>query len=494
LRVPGSRKRRVAAVAAGLGLALAASPAATASGHANGHPAAHTAAHTAAPATGVAGVAGAELTARPVLDPIDGPGAGSGTADTKSAAASGAEGAAAQAPAPTRAQLARVIAPLLGDPALGPVRTAVVIDAATGRTLYGHDAGTEGVPASTTKLATATAVLHLLGPDHRFATRVMLSGASGKNTLTLVGGGDPTLTARAHAGGGYGAASLRTLADRTAAAAKAQHLGHLTLAYDTSLFTGPSVHPIGRNDNLAPVTALTADEGREDASWHGPAPREYDPAQSAANTFAGLLRDRGLKVTATPAKHTAPAGATQLAAVDSAPLSALVARMLTNSDNDIAETLARQVAVAAHRPASFTGGAAAITATLRALKVPLAGARFHDGSGLNHADRLSAAQLAGLLALAGRSDRPELRPILTGLPIAAFIGSLKHRYSSGPTASGAGLIRAKTGTLTGVNSLAGTVVDRHGRLLDFAFLTTGTTDPYGAEAALDRLAAAVGRT
>jgi D-alanyl-D-alanine carboxypeptidase/D-alanyl-D-alanine-endopeptidase (penicillin-binding protein 4) len=473
--VRGSRKRRVAAVAAGLGLALAATPAATAQGHAT------------APATGVAGVPGAELTARPVLDPIDGPGAGPAGATTKSAAA--------EAPAPTRARLAGVIGPLLDDPSLGPVRTAVVIDAATGRTLYGHDAGTEGVPASTTKLATATAVLHLLGPDHRFATRVMLSGATKKTgTLTLVGGGDPTLTARAHAGGGYGAASLRTLADRTVAAAKARHLGHLTLAYDTSLFTGPSVHPIGRNDNLAPVTALTADEGREDASWHGPAPREYDPAQSAANTFAGLLRDRGLKVTATPAKHTAPAGATQLAAVDSAPLSALVARMLTNSDNDIAETLARQVAVAAHRPASFTGGAAAITATLRALKVPLAGARFHDGSGLNHADRLSAAQLAGLLALAGRSDRPELRPILTGLPIAAFIGSLKHRYSSGPTASGAGLIRAKTGTLTGVNSLAGTVVDRHGRLLDFAFLTTGTTDPYGAEAALDRLAAAVGRT
>ncbi|MBZ9640687.1 D-alanyl-D-alanine carboxypeptidase, partial [Streptomyces sp. PSKA30] len=55
----------------------------------------------------------------------------------------------------------------------------------------------------------------------------------------------------------------------------------------------------------------------------------------------------------------------------------------------------------------------------------------------------------------------------------------------------AGIVRAKTGTLTGVNALAGTVVNQDGRLLAFAFLATGTTDPTAAQTALDRAATAL---
>ncbi|WP_055693778.1 D-alanyl-D-alanine carboxypeptidase, partial [Streptomyces prasinopilosus] len=61
------------------------------------------------------------------------------------------------------------------------------------------------------------------------------------------------------------------------------------------------------------------------------------------------------------------------------------------------------------------------------------------------------------------------------------------RYADGA----AGVVRAKTGTLTGVNALAGTVVDREGRLLVFAFLATGTTDQTTAQTALDKAATAL---
>ncbi|MEU4090909.1 D-alanyl-D-alanine carboxypeptidase/D-alanyl-D-alanine-endopeptidase [Streptomyces sp. NPDC026673] len=392
------------------------------------------------------------------------------------------------APAPTKAGLNRRLGPLLYDPALGAMTTGAVVDAVSGRTVWGQRSGTAAIPASTTKIATAVASLSLLGPDHRLTTGVV---AAGKGRVVLVGGGDPTLTARAKPGGGWTAASLRTLASDTARALRAKGVRSVRLTYDTSLFTGSAVHPIGRNDNIAPVTALMADEGRSDGKSHkGPAARQWDPAAQAATAFADLLGKRGIKVEGAVKAGKAPSrvpAADRLAEVRSAPLAELVERMLTNSDNDIAEALARHTALAADRPGSFSGGAKAIDSALRRLGLSLKGARFADGSGLNRGDHLTAEQLARILALAADPDHPELRSVLTGLPVAGFTGSLRDRFTS--AGGGAGLVRAKTGTLTGVNALAGTVVDADGRLLTFAFLTNGTTNPIAAQSALDRLAA-----
>ncbi|WP_425315593.1 D-alanyl-D-alanine carboxypeptidase [Streptomyces nanshensis] len=121
--------------------------------------------------------------------------------------------------------------------------------------------------------------------------------------------------------------------------------------------------------------------------------------------------------------------------------------------------------------------------------MPTAGARLADGSGLDRKGRVTPALLTALLARAADPERPGLRPALTGLPVAGFTGTLSTRYRD--TTGTPGLIRAKTGTLTGVNSLAGTVVDPQGRLLAFAFLASGSTVPADAEAALDTLATAL---
>lgn len=166
--------------------------------------------------------------------------------------------------------------------------------------------------------------------------------------------------------------------------------------------------------------------------------------------------------------------------------------MLTNSDNDIAEALARQTAIASGQPASFEGGEKAVAARLATLGVDVAGARFADGSGLARADRVTTALLTSLLAKSADLERPELRPVLTGLPVAGFSGTLRARNAGNSPA--AGLVRAKTGTLSGVNALAGTVVDPSGRLLAFAFLTANSPDPAAAEKGLDKLAATVAAT
>ncbi|KDN77768.1 D-alanyl-D-alanine carboxypeptidase/D-alanyl-D-alanine endopeptidase [Streptomyces olindensis] len=385
--------------------------------------------------------------------------------------------------APDGKALAKALTPLLKDPALGPRPAAAVVDVTTGRRLYGTHAGAALTPASTTKIATAVAALSAMGADHRLTTRAALEPDT--KEVVLVGGGDPTLTAREKA---EGAASLRTLAAETAAALAERGVREVTLSYDTTRYAGSPKHPIGNNPNLALVTPLMADEGRTDDSTSGPVARVRDPAEDAARQFEDFLTSHGIKTTA-PGPSKATTRAETLAAVSSPPLSALVERMLTNSDNDIAEALARQTAIATGERADFAGAGRAIGAQLRELGLPLKGAAFKDGSGLDRADRLTPDLLTALLAKAADPSHPELRPALTGLPVAGFTGTLSSRYTDGAS----GVIRAKTGTLTGVHTLAGTLVDRDGRLLAFAAMATGTDpgNPAATQRALDRVATAL---
>ncbi|SFL76133.1 D-alanyl-D-alanine carboxypeptidase/D-alanyl-D-alanine endopeptidase [Streptomyces pini] len=392
-----------------------------------------------------------------------------------------------EAPAPAPAALADTLQPLLEDTVLGTLRTASVVDVATGRELYGARAGRGVAPASTVKIATAVAALSALGPDHRIPTRVVWD-PDGERVF-LVGGGDPTVTP----------AALRRLADTTARELRERGVKRVEPAHDISLYSGPVRHPIGPNENIAPVVALMVNEGRLDDSTSGPAPRSGDPARDAAGIFTDRLRERGVDVERPehPGRaRRAPRGAEELAVHRSAPLAELVERMMLHSDNDIGEALFRQTAVARGEPASFAGAGRAVRAQLAQLTgdgrtLPLKGARFADGSGLDRSGRVSAGLLTRLLALAADPARPELRSVLTGLPVARFSGTLGGRYDDEATRTGAGLVRAKTGTLTGINTLAGTVVDADGRLLAFAFTASGTTDRYGAHDALDRLAAAL---
>ena len=395
-------------------------------------------------------------------------------------AADEAGGDAAPPPAPTPTALADTLKPLLKDPALGPVVTGSVVDATTGKQLFGANADRPTTPASTIKLATSVAALAARGPDHRIETPVVRAG---DGRVTLVGGGDPTLTE----------SDLDALARDVARALKQDGGRHgngpkVRVGYDVSLYSGADLHPIGPNDNLAPVVPLMLNEARLDGSHHGPAPRAADPAPEAAREFARRLSGHGVTVSGKPARTTAGEDAERLAVHRSATTAGLVERALTYSDNDLAEALARQTALARGEPASFEGAGKAVRAQLKELGMPLRGVRFADGSGLDRADKVSAGLLTELLALAAGPGHPELRTVLTGLPVAAFTGTLGGRYEGG---RGAGVVRAKTGTLTGVNTLAGTVVDADGRLLGFAFMTTGSEDRYGAGVALDRLASAL---
>jgi D-alanyl-D-alanine carboxypeptidase/D-alanyl-D-alanine-endopeptidase (penicillin-binding protein 4) len=385
-------------------------------------------------------------------------------------------------PLPTASGLRKALAGPLSAAALGPRVSALVADPATGRILLSEHGTRLMTPASTTKLATGLAALAVLGPDARFTTRVV-RGAT-PDTIILVGGGDPTLAVNPFPAQDYPQpATLASLAASTARALSAQGRRTVVLGYDTSLYTGPQMASgwpaayVSAGD-VTPIVSLEVDQGRltsggqpEDSDDpYNLHPRSSDPAGQAAASFAALLTADGIRVTADPAPHDAATqNAAQIASVTSPPLSAIMAQMLGESNNVIAENLARQVALTTSEPASFSGAAQAVIDELGRLGVST-GIRLVDGSGLSPQDAIAPAALVKVLELA--TDRPAYRALLAGLPVAGFSGTLSAGESVFAGISGAALgsVRAKTGNLGTVTSLAGLAYDKSGRVLVFAIM------------------------
>ena len=393
------------------------------------------------------------------------------------------------APRPDPEVLAGRLRPLLAAKALGPNVSAVVVDAATGGRLAALSPDVARSPASTAKLLTAAAALTALGPEHTVATRAV-RGATGGDVV-LVGGGDVLLAAGAGQEESVnGHAGFADLAAQTARSLRGQGRARIRLRLDDSLFSGPATSDEWESTDVsdgfvAPIMALEVNRGRSSGSRAA-----QDPALSAASSFAVQLRRRGVTVLGPIRRARAGAGAPVLGEVRSAPVGDLVEYILTESDNTVAEALARLVSAEAGREATFADSGAAVLAQVEGLGVSTAGAVLFGGSGLAKGSRLPAHLLTGVLVLAASPTRAQLRPLLTGLPVAGASGTLADRFD-GAEGAGAGAVRAKTGTLRGVSSLAGTVIDVDGRQLAFAVLADRVRSTVAARRGLDRVATAL---
>jgi D-alanyl-D-alanine carboxypeptidase/D-alanyl-D-alanine-endopeptidase (penicillin-binding protein 4) len=413
---------------------------------------------------------GPQVAAAPVLAPA-------GTSTTETA------GTRSQAAPPTAAGLSAVLGAALPSADTGPAVGIEVADAQTGQVLYQDNASALATPASTTKLMTAVTALAVLGPDARFTTAVRQQ----KGTIVLVGGGDPTLAVNQYPSSDYPQpATLAALAASAARALRAQGRDSVRLDYDASLYRGPGLAP-GWTDgdvstgNVTPIVALEADQGRltpAGALQDSDDPVNYsartmDPVGLTVAAFAGLLKRDGISVAGTPGPATVPASSTLLASVTSPTVAAIAEQMLLESNNVIAENLARHVAIGLGMPATFAGAAGAVMTEARRLGVttPIS---LVDGSGLSPDDGIAPETLVRVLELA--ASRPPLRAAITGLPVAGFLGTLSSGDSDfggiGGLAGGTarGVVRAKTGNLSTVAALAGLAYDRDGRLLIFAIM------------------------
>ena len=398
------------------------------------------------------------------------------------------------------ARVERAIEPLLRRKELGRHVGFAASDLASGEPVWSSGTGTF-VPASTLKLFTTLAAMRTLGPEHRFRTTVLRDSTGEQPSATdaapttgapaprparlvLVGGGDPYLTASSNAAARTSypqQASLAQLARRTAQALKADGVTEVSLGYDSSLFTGPAVNPTWEPGYIAsfvtsPVSALWVDQGRD--GWR----RSADPARQAATTFAKQLKARGLTVTGVKSTGR-PVESEELAAVSSGTVAQISQSVIEHSDNQAAEVLLRHVAIAQKQPASFEGGVKAVRDVLTDLGVGWDGNRVYDGSGLSRDNRVTLASMLQVVTIG--------RDLFGRYPVAGFNGSLTSRFTASGTAAGLGAVRAKTGTLTGVHSYAGTTVTRDGTPVGFVIFTDRVPErrTLDARATLDRIAA-----
>lgn len=381
-------------------------------------------------------------------------------------------------------KLKAAITPALGASVLGPHVGFSAVAPSNGSEIASSNPGAY-VPASTTKVLTGFAALSLIDPQSRFATRVVRSG----DQVVLVGGGDPYLAVkRTKNGDPVIRADLATLAARTAATLKKDGTTSVSLGFDASLFSGPAASPAWEptyvsQNIVTPVSALWADQGEQNGV------RAKDPAASAARTFAGLLADRGITVTGEPQSAEAPVDASVVGVVRSATVARIVETLIRVSDNQAAEVMLRQLAIAAGKPATFDGGTEAVLEVLDAADIDTQGLVLGDGSGLSRRNRIAPLTLAQTVNVA--ASTPRTSALITDLPVSGFTGTLVDRFAR-LTAS-LGMVRAKTGTLTGVHSLAGYALDADGRPVVFAVMADRTSKnaPLEAQAALDKVAAAI---
>lgn len=424
----------------------------------------------------------------------------------------------------------RVISAIAARPHLAAAKIAVsVIDLASGHELLAHDADRAMSLASTAKLLTSTAALSALGGGFRWRTAVYGAEPDDKGAvagaLYVKGRGDPmlgtadlrTLAAELVARGvrsvdavvidgsyfddvvepprfddqpGETAyfrapvASFGVARSAVSVVVVAEPAGAATVTLDPE--PGDYVRLVNRGVTSVARgrTRLKVDTHRKpdhlelevsghirwgEGSWEI-RKRVDEPARFAGELFRRALTEQGVKVKARAiASGAVPPTARLLAAHDSAPLSEVVRHMNKASDNYLAECVLKTLGAETKRtpgPATWDDGRAALHDFLATIGMPRAGYRADNGSGLFDATEVSARQVTAVLRAAHKDFRvgPDL---IASLPVGGVDGTLARRWHGRPAQ---GRVRAKTGTLDKVTTLAGYLAIDSEHPLGFAIL------------------------
>ena len=367
-----------------------------------------------------------------------------------------------------------------------------------------HQSDSALVPASLMKIVTAAAALEVLGPDATYSTEVLVrsdalnSAADGTlvGDVYLVGGGDPVLNTprfgdRIPDPVAY--TDVTELADRVRQSLAGMGIRRIQgrIVGDDSRyadrvrdyygeFPPQGDDPVWRYSDdtvnfVGPLSGLLINDGYVSYTWKTGIldRREYvrtaAPTRHAASVFDNLLEARGLVITRRPQAGTAPppTALTSLASIESPDLGQIVARMLTRSDNTIAEMLLKEIGrrtLGSERATAVE----VVEGVMRQMLGPLAaGIEIADGSGLSRYNRLTCAAVAEVLRRAGPRS-----PLVAGLAVAGRSGTLRACGPATwpPIAGSPNAVYAKTGTAHLSNALAGVAQAANGETVTFAMI------------------------
>lgn len=352
-----------------------------------------------------------------------------------------------------------------------------------GRLVGAANPDTVVIPASTLKILVAAVAVEVLGDDFQYTTRVVGATPSGgvvDGDVYLVGGGDPVLsgdwypTSNLDRFPPFHTTSLDELARRVAAAGITEIRGAVRgdgSRYDDEFYVdswGGGVAGL----EAGPYDALLVN----DARVLGDDQRAADPNEAGAREFVRLLTEQGVVVTGGAGSGTAPDTAAELAAIDSAPLSAIIEEMLANSDNNTAELLVKEIGLAATGAGTRQAGLDTIADTIAGWGIDTTDLVLGDGSGLSLDNRLTCTLLLQVLQHTGIAGA-----VGQGLAIAGQTGTLVDIFVDTPMA---GRLRGKTGTLNNppfdqdppaVKALGGYVPIDGGGAIEYVLILNGPT-------------------
>jgi D-alanyl-D-alanine carboxypeptidase/D-alanyl-D-alanine-endopeptidase (penicillin-binding protein 4) len=422
-------------------------------------------------------------------------------AATASATASSSPAPTTAAPTPTPTPSGRTVP----DDAAGPsaLRTCTITNAAsasglgafegyvmnakTGEVLFSRNGDEAAQTGSVMKTLTTATALAVLGGDHRIPTTVTKESGG---AIALVGHGDATLSA----GGATvypGAPTLAQLAQQVKA--KLGNTPVTTIVTDDTYWndadawdpTWPvSERTIGYQPN---VTALMVDGDRANPGAQT-SPRSTDPVGRAGDLFRTALANAGVAGAGNAQiVKRATTSTDTIATVSSQPVSTLIGQMIPNSDNTLAEMLAR----ISSKESGSDGSAASLTAVyqaaLKSYGVDPAGIVIKDGSGESAANAVSPNFVAHLMVQVAAGAKG-LGTLANALPVSGQSGTLAGRFT-GANAVARGKVHAKTGWIDSANTLGGYIDAADGTRLTFAFYAIGSSRA-AALPALDAVTAA----
>ena len=363
-----------------------------------------------------------------------------------------------------------------------PAQSCIVVRQ-EGEELFAKDADEPLTPASLQKLATAQAALSAPGSDHVYRTVAITEAPPVDgvlpNDLYLLGGGDPLLATPDYASLLEEQGAVPTPLDDLAADLVGKGLTRISGGviavedrYDGATAVASWPEGWAENGVAGTLNAVALNQGYQTPEGIGGTVGllpEPEPALRTASLFDDMLEARSVTIPERPgvaARDRDFSDYTVLGTIESAPLATYLRFMLTESDNTTAELLLKEIGLASSGTGTTLDGALAVLDLLAAqADQPILVFPPADGSGLSPENELSCRQVTDILEIGGADGL-----LASYLPIVGESGTLRNRFVD---STAVGRVRAKTGSLPGVASLAGFATGSDGRPLTFAAILNG---------------------